>query len=322
MKLVLRPGQCKTPRPLTRNPSRRYGQRMKRACLLVASVLHFSGDAGIGKNTETVEEWVEAQNRVASRAGQEALRMHAVEWKHVQSAHFVLHSSDKGIATGTAQEAEFYFKSVRDDLKFAEPAAGRRSHIFLFEKEEDWKTFTKRAQLDPWTGGFFDGLDLFYRRKTGVGIRHSTSTLPHEIAHRVLYEKFPLGSIPLALNEGFAEFESRKLAFLYLRKRGYNVLVSSRQVSQDDFLPAYRLLGLTQYPSEEAKVSAFYDLSERFVNLLVQKHGFPRFLEFLQAMAGGQTFAAALMKVYSNEYHAVDQFERVFEEYAVLPKGN
>jgi hypothetical protein len=294
---------------------------MKRA-RLIALILGFVGEFCLAQTEDLkpVEEWSASEHRVASRAGQEALLIHPSHWQHVQSDHFVIHSSEKVIASNTVQEAEFYFAKIREDLQFGDAGVARKSHMFLFENEEDWKQFAKRIQLDPWTGGFFDGLDLFYRRHTGMGIHHSGATLPHEIAHRVLYEKFPLGSIPLALNEGFAEYESRKLAFLYLRKRNYNVRASSKPVPREKFIPADQLLAMTRYPENDENVASFYDLSECCVNLLIKQHGFPKFLELLQAMASGQTFAAALPKVYSREYNHIDQFERVFEQYAILPK--
>lgn len=272
-------------------------------------------------DSNKVWEWNSSDNRVASWRGRQALEVNPENWQHLQSCSFVLHFANKGVALRTAQEVEFYLAKIREDLELTGADPKRRSHIFIFESEEDWKAFTKSGTLDPWTGGFFDGLDLFYWRKTGLGVLHSNQTLPHEIAHRVLYDKFPSGAVPMALNEGFAEYEARKLAFRYLRPRGYDVKVISKRVTREQFIPAEKLVAMVRYPEGDENVKAFYDLSERLVNLLMEKHPPAKFLDLLQAVANGQSFSLALLKTYAGEYTSMDRFESVFEQYAVLGKN-
>lgn len=196
-----------------------------------------------------------------------------------------------------------------------------KTHIFIFEEGEDWKAFTTSATIDPWTGGFFDGLDLFYWRKSGLGVLHSDSTLPHEIAHRVLYERFHEHAIPLALKEGFAEYQARQLAFRYLRPRGYDVRIISRQVPPDQYIPVEQLVTATRYPAEEEKVVAFYNLSERLVNMLIEKHGWRQFRELLERLARSEKFSLAILKVYPRQYISMNHVEREFKAYAVDPKA-
>ncbi len=285
-------------------------------------VLSLAGASACGAESpcdgNKVWEWSSSDNRVASQRGQQALEINPDKWQHLQSCSFVLHFANKGVALRIAQEAEFYLSKIREDLELTNLDPKRRSHIFIFESEEDWKTFTNSATIDPWTGGFFDGLDLFYWRRTGMRILHSDQTLPHELAHRVLYDKFPSRAIPLALNEGFAEYEARKLAFRYLRPRGYDVKVISKRVPREQFIPAEKLVAMMRYPDGDENVKAFYDLSERLVNLLIENHSPGKFRDLLQALAEGQTFSLALLKTYAGEYTSMDRFEQTFEEYAVL----
>src|SRR5262249_9920086 len=146
----------------------------------------------------------------------------------------------------------------------------------------------------------------------------SDSTLPHEIAHRVLYDKFPQGKIPIALNEGFAEYEARKLTFRFLRPRGYDVKVISKRVPRDRFIPAAKLVAMTNYPSADDEVRAFYDESERLVNFLAEKQPPGSLLALLQSLADGKSFQISVLQIYSEAFSSLDQFEHAFADYAIL----
>lgn len=266
-----------------------------------------------------LREWDSRAHPVISQRGKQALAIKPDQWQHLQSSHFVLHFTHKGVAVRTAQEAEFYLGKLRETLDWTIENKVR-SHVFLFENEEDWKAFAKTATIDPWTGGFYDGLDLYYWRKTGMGVLHSDRTLPHEIAHRLMFEKYPRHALPLAIHEGYAEYEARKLAFRYLRVRGYDVRVISKRVPKERYIPAQKLVDITTYPSNTEEVEAFYDLSERLVNFVVEKHGMSKFRELMDKLARGETFQMAVLKVYLREFPSMDKFERDFAEYAILEK--
>jgi len=269
---------------------------------------------------QALREWQSSEYPVASRKGQQALQINPDSWQHLQGVHFVFHFANKSTAVRGALEAEFYLGKIREELDLDNSDTTHKSNIFIFEREEDWKAFVKTAVLDPWTGGFFDGLDLFYWRKTGIGVLYSDSTLPHEIAHRVVYEKFPQGQIPLAFNEGFAEYEARKLAFRFLRPRGYDVKVISKRVRRDKFIPAAKLVAMTTYPSGGEAVQAFYDESERLVNFLTEKQAKGTFMALLQSLAEGKSFQISILQIYSESYSSLEQFERAFADYAILPE--
>jgi hypothetical protein len=306
---------------LTTNPVATYGICVKHilAGLLIAGTSVAADlDSQFAFENEIIREWNTTEYPVVSQRGKQALQINPATWQHLQSAHFVFHFVNRGVAVRTAQESEFYLRWIRQALELDQADTDKKSHVFIFENPEDWKQFTKAATLDPWTGGFFDGLDLYFWRKTGLGVLNSDQTLPHEITHRVFYEKYPAGSIPLAFHEGFAEYEARKLAFRYLRPRHYNVRVSSNRVPRDKFLSAEKLLETTTYPQDDGSVEAFYDESERLVNFLMEKHGLAKFRDLMQALAGGQRFHIALLQVYSKDYNSMDQFERVFADYAIL----
>lgn len=299
-----------------------YVARVKRLLILLYSAnLAFAAgvDSQLPFENEIIREWNTIEYPVASPRGKKALQVRPESWQHLQSAHFVFHYANRGVAVRTAQESEFYLRMIRQALELDQADTAKKSHIFIFEDAEEWKEFTKAATIDPWTGGLFDGLDLYFWRRTGLGVLHSDQTLPHEIAHRVFYEKYPAGSIPLAFHEGFAEYQARKLAFRYLRPRGYDVRVISKRVSREKYLAVERLLDASAYPQDEGSVEAFYDESERLVNFLMEKHGLGKFRDLMQALSGGQRFSLALLQVYSRDYNSLDQFERAFADYAILP---
>ena len=290
-------------------------RRMK--CAFFACLLLTAASAGKSQG-ENIEEWNSSDRPVVSKAGRKALEMSPERWQHLQSLHLVLHCTHREVGIRSAQEAEFYLAEISKGFQLNLGDLKHASHIFIFEQETDWKEFTKRVVVDPWTGGFFDGTDLFYWRKTGLGVLHSDSTLPHELGHRVFYERFPAGTVPLALNEGFAEYHARRLAFRYLRPRGYDVRVISKRVPRDKYIPVLKLLSLSRYPEEEGNVTAFYDESERLVNFLSEAHSAGKFNELLQALARGEAMADAFAKIYARDYVSLQDFEQAFEKYAVL----
>ncbi len=266
-----------------------------------------------------MEGWDDRANAVQTERGQKALEVKGGDWSHVQSARFVVHAGEAGVAELTAREAEYYLGEILDSLGLSDFEPKRRAHIFAFQREEDWKEFTRTAALDPWTGGIFDGVDLFYWRRTGRGGQHSSVALPHEIAHAALYLKFQFNAFPKALNEGFAEYESRKLSFKYLRPRGYNVRVESRRLPRARFFSATDLLQAKRYPDADEKIRDFYDASERLVNFFIENHDAEKFIELLEAIASGKAPADAALKVY--DYRGEDELNAAFEEYGLAGEG-
>lgn len=249
--------------------------------------------------------------------GQAALSIRPADWKHAESTNFIYHYFQSFIAAPVAVEAEFYYRVIAKDLGKDTAQWERKSHIFIFESDEDWSAFQQRGALDPWTGGAHAQGSLFIQRDPKL--KFKGSTLGHEVTHLVI-ERFFGAGVPLWLNEGYAEYASNICYAAFHRARGYASRPTSRPVPAALFMPVAQLTGLMSYPLDPTQVTVFYHESERLVRFLsgVDKRGFNAFLE---AMSKGNRMETALNKGFAGRFINLDALERDFRSYATQTNG-
>ncbi len=74
--------------------------------------------------------------------GARALALHPEYWKHGETEHFIYHYIHSYVATPISVEAEFNFRVIAAELGHETmPGGTAKSHIYIFEKPEEWKTF-------------------------------------------------------------------------------------------------------------------------------------------------------------------------------------
>jgi len=244
--------------------------------------------------------------------GQAALGIRASEWRHTETPNFICHFFHSYAAAPVTVEAEFYYRLIAQELGKDTTRWERKSHIFVFESAEDWAEFQKRGALDPWTGGIHSAGELFIRRDPQF--RFKGNTLGHEVAHLVV-DRFFGSNVPLWLNEGYAEYVSRRCYAAFQRARNFNARPTSRRLPGGVFLPLAELTSAVAYPAEEEKVAAFYAESEKLARFLsgVDKAGFGTLFE---ALAKGARFETALAKGFGSRFPSVEALEREFKTYA------
>lgn len=249
--------------------------------------------------------------------GLAALSIRPGEWKHAETANFIYHYFHSFIAAPVAVESEFYYRVISKDLEKDTTQWQRKSHVFIFEANEDWAAFQRKGALDPWTGGIHASGSLFLQRDPEV--RFKGSTLGHEITHLVIDRFFGSG-VPLWLNEGYAEYVSVICYAAFNRARGYAARPTSRGVPASLYLPLTELTSLVAYPTDATRVPIFYNESERLVRFLCRtdKRGFNLFLE---AMAKGNRIETALNKGYAARFINLEALEREFKNYATQTNG-
>ncbi|MEP6809989.1 MAG: hypothetical protein ABI992_07080 [Chthoniobacterales bacterium] len=243
--------------------------------------------------------------------GAQALAIHPEEWKHAETEHFIYHFVHGYVATPVSTEAEFQYRVVVKELQREPPVADTKSHIYIFERPEDWEQFQKVGGLEPWTGGIHSQGSLFMPRSTSS--RSSDNTLGHEITHLIMHRFYPDG-IPRWLDEGFAQYTSKNSHASYQRARGYLSKPQSQPVAM---AALFRLSSLAtmNYPTNAALVEVFYDESERLVRFLVATDK-PSFLAFLDALSRHQPFETALQRCYPGKFPNMAALEVRFREYA------
>ncbi len=266
----------------------------------------------VGLHSLPEVEFSRLSNPDLNPLGAQALALHPEQWKHGETEHFVYHFIHSYVATPVSVEAEFCFRVITEQLgqEAMQAAGGAKSHIYIFEKPEDWQVFQGRAALEPWTGGIHSQGSLFIVRDPAY--KFANNSLGHEIAHLLLHRIYPR-PLPLWLNEGFAEHSSRVARASYQRARNYIAHPRSAPIPREQLIRLAQLTAMTGYPSGD--IAVFYGESERLVRFLLAADR-TAFFALLDALARGESFDSAFSRSYSGRFFDLDALEKEFVVYA------
>ena len=255
-------------------------------------------------------EFSQLSQRDPNPLGEKALAIHPEQWKHAETEHFIYHFVHGYVATPVSVEAEFHYRVIAKELERAQPAGDIKSHIYIFERPEEWQEFQAFGKLEPWSGGIHSAGSLFVERNPAY--KFSNNLLGHEIVHLVLH-RFYTDGIPCWLDEGFAQFISKDAHASYERARGYAAKPHSEAIPSQDLIPLSILTATTHPPSDRVRI--FYDESERLVRFLAATDK-PSFLSLLDALARHQPLETVLPRLYSGRFANIAALEEKFREYA------
>ena len=140
--------------------------------------------------------------------GQKALAIRPEDWKHAETDNFILHYRRVTEAKKVAREVEYDIRFVATSLGAKKEQYQRKSHVFIFEDENEWKDFLSQTPQPPWAASFAHGDNLFLsvRNKEGAGSSFDSRLVAHETTHAVVARLYPGTRWPLWLNEGLAEY--------------------------------------------------------------------------------------------------------------------
>lgn len=289
------------------------------ALVVSTSISHFSAaqDASlIGLNALTEVEFSALSQRDPNPLSEKALAINPEQWKHAETEHFIYHFVHSYVATPVSVEAEFHYRVIAKELEREQPAGDTKSHIYIFERPEDWNEFKAFGKLEPWSGGIHSAGSLFIQRDPAY--KFSDNRLGHEIVHLFLH-RFYTDSIPRWLDEGVAQFISKDAHASYERARRYIAKPHSESIAPQDFIPVPELVTMN-YPSAD-RVKIFYDESERLVRFLAATDK-PAFLGLLDAVARHQPFETALGRFYAGKFPSTAALDQQFREYAAKDFGS
>ena len=255
-------------------------------------------------------EFSQLSQRDPNSLGEKALAIHPEQWKHAETDHFIYHFVHSYVATPVSVEAEFHYRVIAKELERDQPAGDVKSHIYIFERPEEWQQFQVFGNLEPWSGGIHSAGSLFIQRNPAY--KFSNNLLGHEIVHLVLH-RFYADGIPCWLNEGFAQFISKDAQASYQRARGYVSKPHSDAIAPQDLIP-FSVLTAATHPFSD-RVHIFYDESERLVRFLAATDK-PAFLALLDALARHQPFESALPRSYPGKFANTASLEEKFRDYA------
>jgi len=270
-----------------------------------------SAVAQINQSSSLTEvEFSQLSQRDPNPLGEKTLAIHPEQWKHAETEHFIYHFVHSYVATPVSVEAEFHYRVIAKELERDQPAGDIKSHIYIFERLEEWQQFQVFGKLELWSGGIHSEGSLFFQRNPAY--KFSDNLLGHEIVHLVLH-RFYADGIPCWLDEGFAQFVSKDAHASYERARGFVAKPHSEAISPQDLMPLNMLIAQTHPPSNHVRL--FYDESERLVRFLAATDK-PSFLSLLDALARHQPLEAVLPRLYSGKFASVAALEEKFREYA------
>jgi hypothetical protein len=261
-------------------------------------------------------EFSQLSQRDPSPLGEKALAIHPDQWKHAETEHFIYHFVHSYVATPVSVEAEFHYRVIAKELEREQLATDIKSHIYIFERPEEWQQFQAFGNLEKWTGAIHSGGSLFIQRNPSY--KFSDNSLGHEIVHLVLH-RFYTDTIPSWLDEGLAQFISKDAHASYQRARGYISKPHSVSIAPADLIPVATLVSMTHPPSD--RVQTFYGESERLVRFLTATDK-PAFLKLLDALARHQPFETTLSRFYSANFSTLSLLEEKFREYASKDFGS
>ena len=287
------------------------------AALMIMSILGAAAEDSpiTGLNSLPEVEFSQLSQRDPNPLGEKALAVHPGQWKHAETEHFIYHFAHSYVATPVSVEAEFHYRVIAKELERDQPPTDTKSHIYIFERPEEWQQFQVFGKLEPWSGGIHSAGSLFIQRNPAY--KFSNNLLGHEIVHLVLH-RFYTDGIPCWLDEGFAQYISKDAHAAYERARGYIAKPHSEAIAPQELIPLAALVAMTHPPSD--RVASFYDESERLVRFLAATDK-PSFLALLDTLARHQPIETVLPRLYGGKFGNITMLEEKFREYATKDFG-
>ncbi len=257
--------------------------------------------------------WEALSDKEPRDKGKLALGIAPEKWKHAETDNFILHYRRATEAQKVAREVEYNLWHVATALGATKDRYSRRSHVFIFEDDEEWKKF--KGLLGPngltWAASFAVGDELFLNVRGSNGGGFESQTLAHETTHAVVARLFRGRRWPLWLNEGFAEYMSG--ASVAARK-GQSAKRFQRALGGAE-MPLGTLESMTSYPESELEIGQLYQTSEKFVRFLMNEFPKDRFVKFIDAVLDGKSMQVAVLEIYLDKVKDWDAFLRRYERF-------
>lgn len=246
-----------------------------------------------------------------SPLGRQALAIYPEKWKHAETDNFIVHYRRVTEAQKVVREIEYnlwyvsrVFGATREQLR-------RKSHVFVFQDEAEWKKFVVGAGAPVWFASFARGDELFLNVRSDNGIFDS-HILAHECTHAVVARLFPRERWPLWLSEGFAEY----MGGASVAARKSQTVKFHQSTLNFAAMPLERMTALTAYPGDVIEVAQLYQTSEKFVRFLFNELPKERFPQFLSAILGGQDLQDAVLAIYGDKIRDWKTFQMRFDRFS------
>ena len=235
-------------------------------------------------------------------------QLFAQTWFYLEGDHFIIEQNwkDEDFAKKLLTTAESDLERILARLDYEKPKAlwrgKNRITIVIFEREAD---FHQVGASPDWVAGYAN-----YQAKTISSYKTSkgffSSTIPHEIAHLVLYDLTETyGNVPRWLHEGFAISSEDEL-------RSDLEAALKTSASQGKLLPLVLLTIVDPKQQDAGGAMIYYAESQAFVRFLIDRNGPKRFQNLILELAKGASFEEAVQKSYEGVGGTLSEIEGQF----------
>jgi hypothetical protein len=268
----------------------------------------------VPRDVKLVEKpFAELSDQEPRDKGKLALGIAPEKWKHAETENFILHFRRVTEAQKVAREVEYNLWFVATQLGATKDRYSRKSHVFVFEDDDEWKKF--KGLLGPngiaWAASFAVGDELFLNVRGSNGGGFESQTLAHETTHAVVARLFRGRRWPLWLNEGFAEYMGGTSV---AARKGQSAKRYQRALDSAE-MPLASVESMTSYPDDPAAISQLYQTSEKFVRFLMNEFPKDRFVKFIDATLDGKGMQEAVLEIYADKVKDWDSFMRRYERF-------
>jgi hypothetical protein len=244
--------------------------------------------------------------------GQKALAIRPDKWKHAETDNFILHYRRVTEAEKVAREVEYDIWFVAKTLGAKKEQYQKKSHVFIFEDENEWKAFLAQTPQPPWAASFAHGDELFLSLRNVEGMPFDSRILAHETTHAVVARLYPDTRWPLWLNEGLAEYMGAASVAARMNqpiKLHEHTLIFAG-MSLDE------LQQIQVYPQDPVQVAQLYETAEKLIRFIMTELPKERFTQFIDAVLAGRTLRDALLYVYPDKLASYEDFEKKFARFS------
>lgn len=259
------------------------------------------------------KKWGELSNTEVSAEGRTALAIKPERWKHAETDHFIIHYRRATEAHKVVREIEYDIWFIAKSLGATPGQYKKKSHVFVFEDENEWKVFLSDTNAPPWAGSFarLDELFLSVRQMEKGGLFDS-HTLAHETTHAVVARLYPFEHWPVWLNEGFAEY----MGGASVATRNHQLIKNYQKNLTDAEMSLDELFATRRYPEDREKIRQLYQTGEKFVRFLMNELPQDRFRGFVKDLLTTGDPKQSLLHIYGDRIKDFDTFEKRFATFS------
>jgi hypothetical protein len=254
------------------------------------------------------QTWERLSNRDVSYLGSQSLSLNARNWYHGETENFIVHYRNFSDALQIAREIEFDLWYVARTLGASKDQYARKSHVYVFQDDKEWREFVKQAHQREWAHSFAVQDELFLNIH-GTGQGFESHTLAHETTHAVVSRIYDGRRWPLWLNEGFADYMADACA---AARRGLAPGPNPRNLPTAT-MTLTELISVTRYPEDPVSVTRLYETGTKFVRYLFARYPAELFPKFVNRLLDGAPASEALSEVYSGEFRDLAAFDKKFQ---------